>query len=118
MDNSVIELSRPALRYAVEICELHPNYLVGVVVSEHAKEDKAMDILTDYVDCVQLERLCDSSIGKHISFKNGSRIYVIVANDCSRGHRWNALILDEDIDNKVYRNILRHCNTRPYPVNQ
>ena len=117
MDNTVISLSVPALRYAVEICEQNPDFIVGVAVSDKSKLYHTVDKLTDYVDWFKFEKI-GNVVCKFISFKNGSRIYIDVASNCSRGHRWNTLILDEEVDKKVYRNLLRHCNTRPYPVNK
>lgn len=113
--NIELPLSVPALRYAVEMCEANPDYKVGVAVSDSTQFDAVIDTLTDYVDWCKFAQI-GNIVSRFISWKNGSRVYVEAAKECSRGHRWNMLILGEDVDNKVYRNVLRHCNTRPYPV--
>lgn len=113
--NTAIPMSIPALRYAVEICELTPNYRVGVAVNGYSKIQSAMDGLTDYVDCCQLAKL-GTTLDQYICFKNGSRIDVVSAAESALGHRWNVLIYGEDIDDKIFRCVLCHCNTRPYLV--
>jgi len=116
MNNVVLPLSRPALRYAVEICELYPKLKIGIAVADSDTLDKAVDVLTDFVDCVLLEYLSLSQPTKAITFKNGSRIDVLIPSDNTRGRRWNALVLDDKVEHKVYRNILRHCNTAIFPT--
>lgn len=110
-----IPISKPALRYAVEMCEMIPNYKVVVAVSDRSQASSAMDGLTDYVDCCQLVILRASS-ERFISFKNGSRINVVEATGSALGCRWNALIYSEDIDDKTISTIFLPCEARPYPT--
>ena len=71
--NIILDLTVPALRYAVELAELYPDYKIGVVVPDEEAAIAAMDGLTDYVDCIKLAKL-KTSDGRYIYFKNDSRL--------------------------------------------
>lgn len=109
--NIIIPLSASALKYAVELCEATPNIKVGVALSNYSDIDSTFDKMTDYVDCCQFKQF-GTSIEKYIDFKNGSQIRIVVPTENMKGSRWNMLILDESIDDKIFRKVLKRCVTR------
>lgn len=117
MINSIISLTEPALRYAVEQCESLPDFTVLVVVKCKDDVDKVFDALLNYVDMMKFKQLINRhGLAAEIHFKNKSHIHIVAASESVRGFRSNLLIQSDDVGNIVSNMVLRHCNTRPYHI--
>lgn len=104
MELSTLELSKQSLRYAVEMCEAHPNYQAMVIVKTQPDVEWAYEIITDYLDMTQYVIGSDHKI---IRWKNGSHIKLVLADNTARHERVRLVLLAASLDEKERKRINR-----------
>lgn len=111
--------------YAVCRCILFPGTIICVAsFRKEQSREVITKIMNDFMKlydwgsmnlCNEISDYSDSVNYPHISFKNGSLIQTVVANDSSRHYRCNVLIVDEFVlvDHSIINNVLRNFLTAP-----
>lgn len=97
MQNELLELSTPSLRYAVSMCEANPQYRAAVIISAPEEIVRARDIITDYLDMTQYVIPRDKD---KIVWKNGSYIRFVYPDDTSRGYHFTLILLSPSLNVK------------------
>lgn len=96
-----------AIQKQMNFCQYNEKYKCGIFV----KNSERIKIVTEIISyllqnpsgVIELKKnKCDALV----TFRNGSLIRVIVANDGARGYRWNGLIIDSDINQEVINTII------------
>ena len=96
-----------AIQKQINFCQYNEKYKCGIFV----KNSERIKIVTEVISyliqnpsgVIELKKnKCDALV----TFRNGSLIRVIVANDGVRGYRWNGLIIDSDISQEIINTII------------
>lgn len=96
-----------AIQKQINFCQYNEKYRCGIFV----KNSERIKIVTEVISyllqnpsgVIELKKnKCDALV----TFRNGSLIRVIVANDGVRGYRWNGLIIDSDISQEIINTII------------
>lgn len=97
MQNELLALSAPSLRYAVAMCEANPQYRAAVIISASEEIARARDIITNYLDMTQyvISREKD-----RIVWKNGSYIRFVYPDDTARGYHFTLMLLSPSLNAK------------------
>ena len=102
MQQPILDLSIPAVRYAVETCEDNHNYYFGIIVSDDKPIISVLDVCLDFVDWMKYDPqhtvVKDDSAVFHL--KNGSKIDIVRESDTRRSLRWHACLVDRNVDKK------------------
>ena len=99
-----------AIQKQINFCQYNEKYRCGIFVknSEHLKivTEIILYLLQNPSGAIELKK---SKYDTLVSFRNGSLIRVLVANDGTRGYRWNGLIIDSDISQEVINTVIFPC---------
>ena len=96
-----------AIQKQINFCQYNEKYRCGIFV----KNSERIKIVTEVISyllqnpsgIIELKKnKCDVLV----TFRNGSLIRVVVANDGARGYRWNGLIIDSDISQEVINTVI------------
>lgn len=97
MQNELLELSTPSLRYAVSMCEANPQYRAAVIISAPEEIARARDIITDYIDMTQYLITYKNDM---IRWRNGSYIHFVYPDDTARSYHFTLMLLSPSLDEK------------------
>jgi len=103
MEANIIPLTRPAVRYAVEVAELFGDFTSTICVKSNEDAEKVFNLVLNYVDAAQISLIDNRSV----RFNNGSRVDVQVVIAASKGKRTNLIVYDTRLGNKILNAILR-----------
>lgn len=109
----IIPLSDPAIRYAVEMCEVMPDYRIGIAIADGNNLCNIIDRALDFVSWDQYK--CHFETQGRIVFKNGSQLDCFKANENAKMRRYNIVISDSGISQRIVNRILKPIATRQIP---
>ena len=95
----MLTLTKPALRYAADMCGKYPFYCFGIVVKDTDDLAKCYYDLLDYVDMTQYcgNTFSQGKFNIKVCFRNGS----------ARGRRWHDVVIADDVPKKLRGAVLR-----------
>ena len=111
--------------YCVIRCILYPGTVICVA---SFRKEQSREIITRIINdfmklhgwgstnlCMEIDDYSDGVNYPHISFRNGSLIHTVVANESSRHNRCNILVIDEVVlvDHSVINAVLKNFLTSP-----
>lgn len=85
----------------MQFCEKQKRYRCGIFVTSQVKREIVGDVIKYIIPQYMLQRLRIDRIETEATFLNGNTIRVVMANDSSRGHRFNGVIVDRDTEQEV-----------------
>lgn len=85
----------------IEFCKEQNKYRCGIFVTSQVKREIVGSILKNIIPQYKLQRLRIDSMMTEATFLNGNTIRVVMANDSSRGHRFNGVVVDSDTEQEV-----------------
>lgn len=103
MEATIISLTKPAVRYAVETSEIYKNYRVAICVKTEEDANKFFEMALDFFDMAQISKVVDRSV----FLKNGSVVSVYPVHTASKGRRSNLIVYDTRLSNRVVSSILQ-----------
>ena len=99
-----------AIQKQINFCQYNEKYRCGIFV----KNSERLKIVTEVISYLLQNpngviELKKSKYDTLVSFRNGSLIRVIVANDGARGQRYNGAIIDSDIIQEIIDTVIFPC---------
>lgn len=85
----------------IEFCQEQNRYRCGIFVTSQAKREIVGKVIKDIIPQYKLQKLRIDSMVTEATFLNGNTIRVVMANDRSRGCRFNGIIVDNDTEQEV-----------------
>lgn len=85
----------------IEFCQEQNRYRCGIFVTSQAKREIVGKVIKDIIPQYKLQKLRIDSMVTEATFLNGNTIRVVMANDRSRGFRFNGIIVDSDTEQEV-----------------
>lgn len=108
--------TRKALNAQILFCKLRSRYRCGIFV---VNKDKETMIYNYLLNTLAVHKHTRNKEFSSIEFPNGSMIKIMRPNEFVRGHRYNGMIIDFDINDKIVKEIiLPHLTSlTPYKFN-
>ena len=96
-----------AIQKQINFCQYNEKYRCGIFVKNSERIKIVTEVISYFLQnpsgIIELKKnKCDTLV----TFRNGSLIRVIIANDGARGYRWNGLIIDSDISQEIINTII------------
>lgn len=90
-----------AIRSQMRFCLEQNRYRCGIFVTSQIKREIVGKVIKDIIPQYKLQKLRIDSMATEAIFLNGNTIRVVMANDSSRGYRFNGVIVDGDTEQEV-----------------
>lgn len=91
-----------ALGKQINFCERERNYKCGVYVASQIKKDIVIKVISNLLPSLNRgAEIRDDDFESYVRFPNGNLIRIILANNRSRGHRLQGVIIDSMVGKKA-----------------
>ena len=99
-----------AIQKQINFCQYNEKYRCGIFVKNSERIKIVTEVISNLLQnpsgVIELRK---TKYDRLVTFRNGSIIRVIIANDGARGYRWNGLIIDSDISHEIINTIILPC---------
>ena len=95
----MLKLSKPAMKYAAEICEVYPQYHIVIFVKESCDIDICYGKVTDYINWLAYCKTKHDADRCDIVYRNGSVLSIIKIPYDSFEPTWDDYIIADDLLN-------------------
>ena len=97
-----------ALNRQIDFCLSNKNYRCGVIVSTREKARIVREVLSNLLPVPNsVVKLTSPIYDSTTRFDNGSTIRILPSNESIRGHKFNGVIIEDEVSKEFYLNYVR-----------